>query len=407
MRIAILGAGISGLSAAWQLRKKHPHAQIAIFEAQADVGGWIQSRTIGPFLFELGPRTFPVSRSQALLQLVREVGLEQEIILSHREARRRYLLHRGKLRPVSAFWPLMLSMAVRDIVMPRAQGREETLYEFAARRFGVEAAEQFFDPMARGVFGGDARCLSLQACFPFFATWEREHRSILWAALRQPKQQEGLFTLRRGMQSLCHAIVKRGRFEVYRSTPVERMGEKGVWAGGAWFAADQVVAALPARTLAALLDLPVPVSSVPLHVVALGYTNAILPLCGYGYLAPSREREDVLGVIFDSAVFPTTPGQVKVTAMVRSTDPLQAALEAAARLLGLSHPPDAYQIAATEIPQYEIGHQRRIEEWMREVHRRYPRLQVCGNYFYGASVNSCIDANRSTIIAHRELYEVS
>ena len=95
MKVAILGGGISGLSAAWAIHKQHPRAKISLFEKGANLGGWIQSRKSGPFQFELGPRTFATGRSKELLQLIREVGLNEQLIYSDPAAKKRFL----KFRP--------------------------------------------------------------------------------------------------------------------------------------------------------------------------------------------------------------------------------------------------------------------------------------------------------------------
>ena len=76
MKVLILGGGITGLSAAWYLLQKHPHAQITLLEKTNRLGGFIQTSREGGFLFEKGPRTFPLGRSPHLLSLIRDLGLD-------------------------------------------------------------------------------------------------------------------------------------------------------------------------------------------------------------------------------------------------------------------------------------------------------------------------------------------
>ena len=91
MKIVILGGGISALSAAWYLQNQNPSAEITLLEKENRLGGWIET---GPFQFEKGPRTFLVARSRALLHLIEEVGLKDDLLFSHPSTSRRFLWHR-------------------------------------------------------------------------------------------------------------------------------------------------------------------------------------------------------------------------------------------------------------------------------------------------------------------------
>src|SRR3990167_8169961 len=106
MSTLILGGGISALSAAHVLLKKDPKRKITLLEKQNQLGGWIQTRKEAGFLFEQGPRTFQRNSCRSLLDLIREVGLEDELIFS--DPGKRYLWHQGRLHSIASFVPSLI-----------------------------------------------------------------------------------------------------------------------------------------------------------------------------------------------------------------------------------------------------------------------------------------------------------
>ena len=361
MKIAIVGGGISGLAAAWYARKKVPKAHITVYEASDRLGGWIQTKEIGEFSFELGPRTFQVARCPLLLEMIQENQLE----LIYSPTGTRYLWHKGSLHPMQSFWPTLLWAGIHDLFSRKADCEDETIYEFASRRCGKQVAELFFDPMAKGVFGGDIHKLSIRACFPLL----HQTKNILKTMMGQKDQ--GLFTVRGGMGRLIEALA-RVPDEVYLNTKVDRVE------------ADKVVVALPAAEAATFCHVPFDIRSESMTVVNLGYQGEILPKQGYGYLVPTREKELILGQIWDSSIFPTA-GQTKVTTMVKGG--VAEALDAMERHLGITQKPDAIYSTEALIPQYEVGHLKRIAAFEQAVGKKY---LLTGNYFRGASVEACL-----------------
>ncbi len=361
MKVLILGGGITGLSAAWALQKQHPTAAITLLEKADRLGGWIRTSTDGGFFFEKGPRTFQKHRSPHLLALIEELGLET--IRSNPAAQKRYILHKGKLRTPTSFLPLFLPYLIREFFIAPSKREDESIYDFAARRFSPKIAETLFDPLTLGIYAGDIRKLSIRACFPALRRWEQEQGSVVKGFFAASKKSGGLFTLKGGMETLIHALAERLCMEVVFNCSVEATSVHEVRAGGKTWMADLVINALP---------LPLPARS--LWVVNLAFEGDVLPKKGFGYLVPTQEKESVLGVVFDSAIFPEqNRGQeTRLTAMVRAETerPLEAALSALERHLGLCHKPvyvSAF-FAQNAIPQMEVG---------------------CG-YTEGLSVDACI-----------------
>jgi oxygen-dependent protoporphyrinogen oxidase len=392
LRVAILGGGISGLSAAWYLLKKEPKAQIDLFEASTRLGGWIESKIENQFLFELGPRTFQTARCPELLQMIQELGLE--VVYSDKKSQSKFLCRRGQLRSIGSFWPQILRAALQDLFAPRSKAEDESIYDFACRRMGRNAAELFFDPIAKGVYGGDIRKLSTRASFPFLFEAEKRERSLVKWMFKQKRKDPSLFTLRDGMESLIKALQKLP-LKIHLETPVEEIREGGIIAKAKFWPAELIVSALPGLEIASLTKIPLALRNEPISVVNFGFHGKILPEKGYGYLVPSAEGENILGQIWDTSLFPV-PGQTKVTSMTRGADPVGIALMALKKHLNISAPPAAIAFKEAQIPQYDLGHLCRIKTFENTVLSRFQgKLKLAGNYLFGASVEGCLHRAKS------------
>ncbi len=364
MKISILGGGISGLSAAYYALKKYPQAKITLFEKSDRLGGWIETTEVDGFLFERGPRTFVVGRCPLLLEMIHELGLE----VRYSEPGKRYLLHRGKVRPLRSFWHVLAGAMCRHFVLPNGKREDETVYEFGCRRFGRKATELFLDPLAKGIYGGDIRTLSKQACFP--------------SLFHRPKDTR-LFTLKNGLQSLVDALAR---------LPIDiRLNTSGTLDS-----ADLVISALPAPEISRLSGIEFLVRYEPIHVVNLGYRGSVLPLKGYGYLVPSQENESLLGMIWDTEIF-SVEGQTKVTAMVRGDKPLETALGAMRRHLGVTQQSLATLTKQTWLPQYEVGHSLQVKRFEATMRQKWPQVRVVGNFLAGPAVESCLRTSNESL----------
>ncbi len=335
MKVLILGGGITGLSAAWYLSRRNPQAQITLLEKENRLGGWIRTTRENGFLFEKGPRTFPLGRSPHLLSLIQDLNLP--IITSPPQTR--YLLHKGKLRSLGSFIPGLIPSLIRSLFTSRTLPHDESIYDYASRRYGPKVAETLFDPLTLGIYAGDIRKLSMQRCFP-----------SLYYKSKTKNKTKGLFTIPSGMETLITALQKTLPIEIHLNCPIESIQENQVLASGTLWQADHILNALPPQ---------LPTKS--LWAVNLAYSTPVLPKKGYGYLVPTHAKETLLGVVFDSSIFPTqnSPNETRLTALLRAeeTHPLQTALNALRRHLSITARPthtSAY-LAQNAIPQFEVG----------------------------------------------------
>jgi len=398
MKIVILGGGISGISAAWYARNKYPNAEISLLEKSDRLGGWIQTSRGGGFFFEQGPRTFAANRCPHLLELIREAGVSSQIIYSDPCASRRYLFYKGRLRSTSSFLPMLILPLLRELFIRKGASEDESIYDFAARRLGPKVANTLIDPLAAGIYAGDIHKLSIRSCFPFLSRWEQERGSIVLGALfsRNSKKKstpKGLFTLQNGMGTLIREVAMQSKVDIRLETTVEEIRENGVHANGRFYPADRLVSALSGAAIGQLTGLWSDFDETDLWIVHFAFHGDTLPKKGFGYLVPSQEGENLLGMVWDSAVFPqqSSSGETRVTLMMRKEN-IEQAYDVMKRHLGIFAQPifTSSHWARGAIPQFHVGYGKRLARFQEETKKRFPSLLLIGNYLRGASVDACI-----------------
>ncbi|MDP9036856.1 MAG: protoporphyrinogen oxidase, partial [Myxococcota bacterium] len=202
-RVAIVGGGITGLSAAYAALKRAREIDravaVTVLERSPRFGGNLVTERLGGFLLDGGPDSWVASKPHATA-LVRELGLERAIIGTNEATRRYYVAWGNTLHAVpeglilgvpTRLWPLALTrlfswsgkarMAMEPFVKPRsfADDEDESIAAFATRRLGREASERLVSPLLGGISAGDAGELSVRAAFPQLVAMEREHGSLV------------------------------------------------------------------------------------------------------------------------------------------------------------------------------------------------------------------------------------
>ncbi|MGE5196292.1 MAG: protoporphyrinogen oxidase [Anaerolineae bacterium] len=442
-RVLILGAGISGLSAAHHLLKVAPHFEIYLLEQSKQCGGWIQTNDTLQFLFEKGPRTFNVSRCPDLLQLAYDLDLHDQIISSSKEAKGHYVLLKKKLQklPKDPFSLLISSLTrplfwalLKEWRVAPSKEKDESIFDFISRRLSKKVATQLFDPLVQGIYAGEIKELSISACFPLLKNWEQRYGSLTRGFLNTFKKRRqaahaqklsfslpssSLFSFKGGVQTLTNALKEELKDVLYFENPAKKIdlaeNKVKVFTEQGELEGDILISALPSYQLAPLIktfdvDLAERLSSISWHdlvVVNLGYLEEVLPIKGYGYLVPTSECEDVAGVVFDSLIFPQQNQHVheeRLTVMIRGRsfndeEALTIALRACQEHLMIEKPPAAHLVtrARKALPQYTLGHADRIAAIDRRIAEHCPHLFLVGNYLYGTSVNDCISLAKKTI----------
>jgi len=195
----IVGGGISGLCVAHRLLTAPDAPAVRLFEASDYLGGNVRTDNVDGYLCDWGPNGF-LDREPAMLDWVKRLGLEPEMIQADEASAHRFLLLNGRLveikpPPAFLFSPVLsprgkARIFLEPFIAPRRDDTPETVFDFAARRIGTEAAETLVSAMVLGVFGGDAKQLSLDHCFPRMAEMEQKHGSLFKAMRVMAKEKK-------------------------------------------------------------------------------------------------------------------------------------------------------------------------------------------------------------------------
>ena len=206
-RIAIVGAGISGLSLAWHLKRLIKDCHVELFEASDRVGGVIQTKPEEPFLAELGADNFATLVPDAL-RMVEEMGLRSEFFGPKPDHRIAQVVRNGKVLPIPNGFSLMqptrftsvlftptmsisgrLRLMLEYFVKQRTSKEDESVESFAVRRLGQECFDRLVEPIVAGIFTARAETLSMQAAMPQFVSMEKEHGGLIRATLAKSRSQ--------------------------------------------------------------------------------------------------------------------------------------------------------------------------------------------------------------------------
>ncbi len=444
-QVAIIGGGITGLSAASFLRHAGTgvRPRVTLVEADQRLGGKIRTDLLGGMPVEAGPDGF-LARTPEAADLCRSLGLDQELIAPAPGPA--YLWSRNRLRPIppglimglpARLGPLLRSgilsptgilRAGLDLVLPgQALAVDVSVGDLVRSRFGKEVLERLVDPLLGGIYAGRAEELSLLATTPELAALARRHRSLL-LALRSSRSAAAtapaaptFLTLASGLQRLVERLRRdldgadaRTGVSATRLTTTPGGAYRIELAGGGAVEADAVILAVPAFAAADLVRAESPVAACELGaieyasvaVVTLAYPSEALPapLAGTGFLVPRYESLLLVGCTWLSAKWPHLASS-RLTllrcAVGRAGDERWRELDDEAlvarvhadlvRTMGLRRAPLEARVTRWEkaIPQYTVGHLdrlRRIEGALSHL----PGVMLAGSAYRGVGVTSCV-----------------
>lgn len=448
----VVGGGIAGLAAAYELRQQGVGVQL--LEAAPRLGGVIVTERVDGWVIDGGPDALLVHKPAAV-DLCRDVGLGDRLVptLLPRTA---YVLREGRLCPLaegsflgfpvsftalatsSLFtWAGKLRMAC-EIGIPRGGGDDESIAAFVRRRFGEEAADYLADPLLAGIHAGDAERLSLAALFPQLRDAERRAGSVLRSlrALRVRPSPRGAFvSLPGGVGELVQAVAAAlgpGTIRLSsRVTAVRRAGTFAIETESGTLTARALILCVPAwaaagllrgvdATLARLCE-AVPYASTA--TVALGYRRDQIrhPLNGTGFVVPRVERSPLLAATWVTSKWPgrAPDGCALVRGFLgggrdpqrleQSDDALiAAATEALAEVLDIDGDPLLTRLYRfpRQSPQYEVGHLQRVAA-IEERTAGIPGLFFTGSGFRAIGIPDCIADARAAAARAAEALGVS
>jgi oxygen-dependent protoporphyrinogen oxidase len=429
--VAVVGAGIAGLTAAFTLKRRG--IPVRVYEATGRVGGVIRSTLRDGYLAESGPNTI-LETSPAIARLVEEAGLASRRIDPDPRSETRFVVRGGRPVPVPSSplgmvtTPLLslgakLAVLREPFVSPRRDGAEESVAEFVTRRLGREFVDRMVDALVAGIYAGDPEELSLTHAFPRMKALEDEYGSLLRGQIfgagkrrksgEVAKDRAPKFSFDAGLQVLPDTLAGHLGNAIVLNTPVASIARSGSgWkpAPGEEHAAVILCGTAPGMagmsvdgvSLAPLAEIRYP----PVASVVLGFRREDVahPCAGFGMLIPRLEGFRILGAIFSSSLFPARApaGHLTLTCYVggerqpelasRSEDELYGIVAGDLRaLLGATGTPTFASCAfyPRAIPQYNVGYGR-FKDLMADVERRAPGVFFAGHAVDGVSLGDSI-----------------
>lgn len=439
-KVAIIGAGITGLGAAWRL-KQAGHA-VTVFEGSSRVGGSISTHRESGYLVEEGPNTIQLT-SRENEKWLEDIGLGSAMQDADERAGKRFLIRDRRVIAVpgsaSGFlhtplfsWKAKLRLLREPFASKADPEADESLADFVVRRLGREMLDYAIDPFVGGVYAGDPSQLSVRYGFPKLYRLEQNHRSLILGsiALRRERKRAGtlyktrLVSFADGLQALPETLAESLSGSVRLEQIVSGIEyidrwkvrtEAGDLPDSETF--DAVVLALPAPALSKLLINGEPgftflseIESPPVASLSLGFRRDQIehPLDGFGALVPSREPYRILGTLFSSSLFSgrAPEDHVLLTTFIGGTRAPDLALQPInglreivltdlRQLLRITGSPCFEHLRTWDqaIPQYKIGHGRFIDH-LRSCEGRFPGLRIGGNARDGISLSYCIEGGR-------------
>lgn len=452
-RIVIIGGGISGLSSAFYVQREAERQgkeiAITIVEGAQTFGGKINTLRRDGFVIEKGPDSF-LARKLAIVNLAKELGLEDELTATNPAAKKTYIMHRKKLYPMppglvlgipTEIMPFartgLLSWggklrALMDLVLPAkpAEG-DESLGGFLERRVGTEVMRRIAEPLLAGIYAGDLKKLSLRATFPQFGESERKFGSLIRgmqhnrkaAAANAAAAAKGstFLTFRGGLSSLVETLIKsleNSGVELRSGVKAERLdkleqGYSVVLASGESLQADRIIVTAPAFAAADLLAPHTEVGelrgiryvSVANVVMAFDKRTFGLDFDGSGFVVPRSEGLHITACTWTSSKWLHSSPEDKVLlrcyvghsedqeSVKLPDDQLLAAVRRDIReTMGITAEPLFTEITRLNhsMPQYPVGHVSRMNALRERLAEQLPGVWVTGAAFDGVGLPDCI-----------------
>jgi protoporphyrinogen/coproporphyrinogen III oxidase len=449
-KTVIIGGGISGLSAAYYLSKTG--AEATILESRPRLGGVIQTEHVEGCIIEAGPDSF-LAAKPAALELIRDLGLADDVIGSNDHLRVTFVRKNGRMVPLPdglmmmvptkimplvttslLSWGTKIRMGMELLRAPKPRAGDESVSEFVEEHYGREAVDYLAEPLLSGVYGGDPNLMSVTSVLPRFVELANQYgsltRGVLASRAKAARGKTGgppapLFrTLKGGLGQMVSAVsqaiankveVRQGRAEAIERTAA---GFRVRFAGD-WMECAQLVMACEAHSASPLVsgvdarsgELLGAVDYNTSMVVALGFDAADFarPPVGFGFLVPKKERKRLAACTWIGTKFSHRVPEGKIVArcflgggsnpavLAESDESILA--EATCELqeiAGFTARPKFSRVYRwpRSMAQYPVGHPARMKELDGRV-AAIPGLYLAGNAYQGIGVPDCIRMGRT------------
>nr|WP_240376656.1 protoporphyrinogen oxidase [Bacillus piscicola] len=446
MKVAIIGGGITGLTAAYYLQKEILANQLDIkyelFEKDNRLGGKIKTDYHDGFVIEQGPDSFLARKTHAT-KLAKEVGLEEELV-SNRTGQAYVLkgetLHAippgavmgiptklGPFLTTNLFSAVGKLRAGADLFLPRRRSLDDqSLGHFFRRRLGSEVVDNLIEPLLSGIYAGDIDQLSLQSTFPQFQQVEQSHRSlIVGMKASQPqappknKKSSGFLSFRNGLQSFVHAIENHlDEDRIHKNTAVKNMTMNGrqceiELSDGKTEVFDKVIITTPPHITARFLKdeaitkqlEEIPSTSVATVAMAFDSSQLSMDFDGTGFVVSKKSDYTITACTWTHRKWEHTAPKGKALlrcyvgkpggeGIVEESDEtiVESALKDLRRVMKINGDPEYYQVTRwrNAMPQYVVNHQKWVEKLRETINSYYPGTFLAGGAYEGVGLPDCI-----------------
>lgn len=431
-KLAVIGAGITGLVTALAAQKKG--IKTDVFERKAEPGGSVKTVSNGDWKLEYGPNTL-LLKDREVADFLVELGLHPDTLTANPAAANRFIVRDGVLEPLpdSVYAAIGTDLfglkakfrVLKEPFVGRGTDENETIAGFTERRLGREILDYAINPFVAGIFANNPEDLSVRHAFPALYNLEKEHGSLVWGSIagRQKRREAGriareLISFSEGMQQLPQKIATRLETLHYNQQIVKLAREEGDWflvsrkrtfgpykkvvVNSPLYMLGDLAMPMKAEGIRRLREVKYP----PLSVIHAGFRKEDVQhtLNGFGFLVPEAENRNILGALFSSTLFKgrAPEGHHLLTVFVGGgRQPGHASLPTGelidlvtaelAELIGVTaHPVFTDHVYwPHSIPAYGPGYDE-VLEIIQTAESQNPGLHFAGNFRGGISLPDCI-----------------
>ncbi|PYZ94125.1 protoporphyrinogen oxidase [Salipaludibacillus keqinensis] len=460
-RIAVIGGGMTGISAAFYLQEEikaqRIDAEYVLYEANDRLGGRIQTDYTDGFIIEQGPDSF-LARKTSMTELAKDIGMADELVDNASGA---FILHQNKLFPMpegavmgiptqwlpfiktGLFSPKGKARAAFDLVLPKTteEGVDLSLGHFFRNRLGNEVVDHLIEPLLSGIYAGNIDRLSLQATFPQFQQMEAKYRSLILgmktsmaknqggqASSKEPKgKKKGMFlTFQGGLQTMVDRVEEKLDDDSVKKNmaliKIEKESERYrlFFEDGSEDLVDRVLLTTPHQHASSVFQSETfmkPIKEIPatsVATVALAYPKEAIKkdIDGTGFVVSKKTNYSITACTWTHkkwkhsapegyALLRAYIGKAGDDKIVGEPDEviLDKVKQDLDHIMKIDGDPLFYRIKRWKesMPQYEVGHLERLKVVRQNLASKYPGVRLVGASYNGIGLPDCIDQAKTAV----------
>jgi len=421
--LAIIGAGISGLTLAYYLKKKG--VNVCLIEKSTKAGGVIQTKKINGFICEEGPNTI-VLNNNAIINLINDLKIDQKIVISNSQIKNKFFLHKNKIirfpnsimnfitTPLFNFYSKCKILYGLIIFKNR---KHKTIYNFFNSNFGKQFHDNLIEPFLNGIYAGDTKKMILEYSLPSLFRIIKKNKSLLYYLLKSKKKtKRETISFKDGNKTLIEKLKKENYNNSYYSHEIKNITQnnnkyKIYTKNKECFICNKIVSTISIDKLMELINheakyIKKPNLYNPIDVFHFSYDSIEshkIPK-GFGLLSKRTEKKTFLGILFSSSIFPhVSPKNKELITILSGGEKQNYLINKDIDILGQIIKKEIKELFKLDklklinkkrwvnaIPKY--NHEiKNIRKEVTHIEKKYNNLHIIGNFYNGVSVSSCIE----------------